>query len=156
MIAIYNNNKYKYVSNSRNKEIITKSVKKTDSTFCKENDIYYKSVEENDLTDIYAIEFFIFFDTGFEYVPTWWKITEADLMNNNVKIRYASGILPDWDIEEKNICTKLIHYEEITKTKVKYDYRKIDRKEVDLLVKEKNVGVLDFFKIMNEYSEKGI
>lgn len=33
---------------------------KTDGSFFKENDIYYKPVDEKDLSDIYAVEFYVF------------------------------------------------------------------------------------------------
>lgn len=77
MIAVYKGNKYKFVLNKRRKGIITRCVQKTDGSFFKENDIYYKPVDEKDLSDIYAVEFYVFFDTGFKDVSTWWKITEA-------------------------------------------------------------------------------
>ena len=94
MIAVYKGNKYKFVLNKRRKGIITRCVQKTDGSFFKENDIYYKPVDEKDLSDIYAVEFYVFFDTGFKDVSTWWKITEADLLDNKVKLRFAEGILP--------------------------------------------------------------
>ena len=81
MIAVYKGNKYKFVLNKRRKGIITRCVQKTDGSFFKENDIYYKPLDEKDLSDIYAVEFYVFFDTGFKDVSTWWKITEADLLN---------------------------------------------------------------------------
>lgn len=98
MIAVYKGNKYKFVLNKRRKGIITRCVQKTDGSFFKENDIYYKPLDEKDLSDIYAVEFYVFFDTGFKDVSTWWKITEADLLDNKVKLRFAEGILPGWDI----------------------------------------------------------
>ena len=94
MIAVYKGNKYKFVLNKRRKGIITRCVQKTDGSFFKENDIYYKPVDEKDLSDIYAVEFYVFFDTGFKDVSTWWKITEADLLDNKVKLRFAEGIPP--------------------------------------------------------------
>ena len=106
MIAVYKGNKYKFVLNKRRKGIITRCVQKTDGSFFKENDIYYKPVDEKDLSDIYAVEFYVFFDTGFKDVSTWWKITEADLLDNKVKLRFAEGILPGWDIEERNVAQR--------------------------------------------------
>lgn len=55
MIAVYKGNKYKFVLNKRRKGIITRCVQKTDGSFFKENDIYYKPVDEKDLSDIYAV-----------------------------------------------------------------------------------------------------
>lgn len=101
MVAVYKGNKYKFVSNKRRKEIITRCVQKTDNTFLKENDIYYKPIDKKDLSDIYATEFYIFFDAGLKGVSSWWKVSEADLSDDKVKLRFAEGILPDWNIEEK-------------------------------------------------------
>ena len=59
LVAVYKGNKYKFVSNKRRKGIITRCVQKTDGSFLKENDIYYKPVDEKDLSDIYTIEFYL-------------------------------------------------------------------------------------------------
>lgn len=101
MVAVYKGNKYKFVSNKRRKEIITRCVQKTGNTFLKENDIYYKPIDKKDLSDIYATEFYIFFDAGLKGVSSWWKVSEADLSDDKVKLRFAEGILPGWNIEEK-------------------------------------------------------
>lgn len=106
LVAVYKGNKYKFVSNKRRKGIITRCVQKTDGSFLKENDMYYNPVDEKDLSDIYTIEFYIFFDAGLKGVSSWWKITEADLLDNKVKLRFAEGILPGWNIEEKKCLYK--------------------------------------------------
>lgn len=31
------------------------------------------------------------------------------MLDNKVKLRFAEGILPGWDIEERNVCTKEVH-----------------------------------------------
>ena len=46
MIAVYKGNKYKLVLNKRRKGSITRCVQKTDDSFFKENNIYYKPVDE--------------------------------------------------------------------------------------------------------------
>ena len=69
--------------------------------------MYYNPVDEKDLSDIYMIEFYIFFDAGLKGVSSWWKITEADLLDNKVKLRFAEGILPGWNIEEKKCLYKM-------------------------------------------------
>lgn len=99
MVAVYKGNKYKFVSNKRRKGIITRCVQKTDNTFLKENDIYYKPIDKKDLSDIYATEFYIFFDAGLKGVSSWWKVSEADLSDDKVKLRFAEGILPGWNLE---------------------------------------------------------
>lgn len=104
LVAVYKGNKYKFVSNKRRKGIITRCVQKTDGSFLKENDMYYKPINKKDLSDIYMIEFYIFFDAGLKGVSSWWKITEADLLDNKVKLRFAEGILPGWNNgKEENV-----------------------------------------------------
>lgn len=78
MIAVCGGFEYEYVSNRRHKEIITKHMTKTDSTFVKDKEIYYKSVTEEDLSDIYSVEFMIFHDFNLDGVPQWWKISYTD------------------------------------------------------------------------------
>lgn len=151
MVAIYKNNKYKFVSNKRRKGIITRCVQKTDGSFLKENDMYYKSVDEKDLSDIYMVEFYVFFDTGLKDVSSWWKITEADLSDNKIKLRFAEGILPGWNIEEKNVCTNKINFNEIPYAKVKLEFKKINGKEENVL-KEEIKRWNEILQNINEYS----
>lgn len=150
LIAVYKGNKYKFVLNKRRKGIITRCVQKTDGSFFKENDIYYKPLDEKDLSDIYAVEFYVFFDTGFKDVSTWWKITEADLLDNKVKLRFAEGILPGWDIEERNVCTKEVHFNEISCTKVKFVFEQIGGKEENV-IKEKTKSWNETLKDIKKY-----
>lgn len=156
MVAVYSGIEYKYISDRRSKEIITQQVTKTDSTFCKDKGIYYKFVNEVDLTDIYSVEFFVFFDSHLEGVPTWWKVTNADLIDDKIKIRFALGILPNWDVEEKNVCTRLVNFEDISNAKVKYTFRKKDGKDVKLLVQEEKMKLVNLLKKIDEYSESNL
>lgn len=151
MVAVYKGNKYKFVSNKRRKGIITRCVQKTDNTFLKENDIYYKPIDKKDLSDIYAIEFYIFFDAGLKGVSSWWKITEADLSDNKIKLRFAEGILPGWNIEEKNVCTREINYEETSCAKVKFTFKKINGKEENV-TKEEIKRWNEILQNISEYS----
>lgn len=156
MIAVYKGNKYKFISNRRRKGIITRCVQKIDDSFLKENTIYYKSIDEKDLSDMYIVEFFAFFDTGFEGVSPWWKVTEADLMDDKVKLRFTEGILPNWSIEEKNVCTREINYEEISCAKVKFTFKKINGEEVNILVKEETKSWREILKNIKEYGDSNL
>ena len=151
MVAVYKGNKYKFVSNKRRKGIITRCVQKTDGSFLKENDTYYKSVDEKDLSDIYTVEFYVFFDTGLKDVSAWWKVTEADLMDDKVKLRFAEGILPGWNIEEKNVCTNEINFNEIPYAKVKFEFKKINGKEENV-IKEEIKRWNEILQNISEYS----
>lgn len=126
-------------------------MQKTDGSFLKENDTYYKPVDEKDLSDIYMIEFYIFFDAGLKGVSSWWKITEADLLDNKAKLRFAEGILPGWNIEEKNVCTNEINFNEIQYAKVKFVFTKINGKEENV-TKEEIKRWNEILQNINEYS----
>lgn len=151
MVAVYKGNKYKFVSNKRRKGIITRCVQKTDGSFLKENDTYYKSVDEKDLSDIYTVEFYVFFDTGLKDVSAWWKVTEADLSDDKVKLRFAEGILPGWNIEEKNVCTNEIDFNEISCAKVEFVFEKINGKEENV-IKEETKSWNEILQNINECS----
>lgn len=58
------------------------------------------------------------------------------MLDNKVKLRFAEGILPGWDIEERNVCTKEVHFNEISCTKVKFVFEQIGGKEENV-IKEK-------------------
>lgn len=156
MIAVYCGFEYKYVSNRRNKEIITKYVAKTDSTFVRDKGIYYKSVKEEDLSDIYSVEFMVFYDFNLEGVPNWWKISYADIVGDSMKIRFASGILPNWTVEEKNVCTTMIQLNSITEAKVQYIYKRQNENNVDNLIVEQTIDVTEIMKKIEEISESNL
>lgn len=153
MIAVYCGFEYKYVSNRRNKEIITKNLTKIDSTFVKDKGIYYKLVKEEDLSDIYSVEFMVFHDFNLEGVPHWWRISYADIVGDSIKIRFTSGILPNWTVEEKNVCTTMIQLNSITEAKVKHIYKRQNGNNVDNLIVEQTIDVSDLMKKIEEINE---
>lgn len=156
MIAVCGGFEYKYVSNRRHKEIITKHLTKTDSTFVKDKGLYYKSVIEEDLSDIYSVEFMIFHDFNLDSVPQWWKISYADVVGDLIRIRFASGILPNWTVEEKNVCTTTLQINSITEAKVGYTFKRRNGINVDNLIVEKTVDVSEFIKKIEELSESNL
>lgn len=156
MIAVYSGFEYKYVSNRRSKEIITKYVTKTDSTFVKDKGMYYKPVKEEELSDIYSVEFMVFYDFKLEGVPQWWSVSYADIVGDSLKIRFASGILPNWIVEEKNVCTTMIQINSITESKVKYTYKKQNGINVDNLIVEKIVNVSELIKKIEDISDSNL
>lgn len=87
---------------------------------------------------------------SFKDVSTWWKITEADLLDNKVKLRFAEGILPGWDIEERNVCTKEVHFNEVSCTKVKFVFEQIGGKEENV-IKEETKSWNETLKDIKEY-----
>ena len=156
MVAVYYGMEYKYVSNKRSKEIITSQVTKTDRSFLKDRNIYYKSVDDAELTDIYSVEFMVRYDPHLKDVPTWWKVTKADVFDNSIRIRFAYGILPDWDIEEKNVCTKHIDIKDFSEAKIIFTYKKKDGKDVDSISIEEKKEISKLIDLMNQYEESNL
>lgn len=129
---------------------------KTDSTFVKDKGMYYKLVKEEDLSDIYSVEFMVFHDFNLDGVPQWWRISYADVVGDLMKIRFASGILPNWTVEEKNVCTTMLQINSITEAKVKYTFKRQNGINVDDLIVEKTVDVSEFIKKIEEISESNL
>lgn len=126
MIARYMGCEYIYISNKRRKEIITSKKEKIKEGFTSENGIYYKTVEEKDLTDIYSVEFWVKYKTGLDRVSDWWVLGSEQnaVTDNKVQLVFAEGILPDWNIVDKNVCSMLVPLDKILEAKMVVSYRK--------------------------------
>lgn len=124
MLAKYNDNLYFYTANKKEKNIITKNPKKADEDFKKEEDIFYKGVSEDELTDIFSVELCIDYNTGLPNTPLHWLVSVNEIKNDKVLLRFSEGILPGWNIEEKNVCIKYIDLNEIEGAKIVYRYKK--------------------------------
>lgn len=156
MIAVYNGLQYRYTSNKRAKEISTKHKEKTDRSFLNNNGLYYKSVSEDDLSDIYAVTFMVFYDFKLDGVPNWWEISDTDIVGKQLKIRFAAGILPNWNVEDKNVCTTLVRAAHITKAKIRITYRKRNGKAADNLIVERQIDVSSLIERIEEISERNL
>ena len=128
MIARYMDYEYTYISNRRCKEILTTQKEKVKDGFTFGNGIYYKTVDENDLTDIYNVELWVKYNTGFEGVSDWWKLggEQNVIADDKIQLVFAEGILPNWDIIDKNVCSMLIPIVEILEAKLVFSYKKRD------------------------------
>jgi hypothetical protein len=126
MIARYMGCEYTYISNGRSKEIITSQKEKVKEGFTSGNGIYYKVIDESDLTDIYSVEFWVKYNTGFDCVSDWWILGNEQnvITDNKVQLVFAECILPNWNIVEKNVCSILVPMEEILEAKMVISYKK--------------------------------
>lgn len=126
MFAKYNDNLYFYVANKRKKEIITRNPRKVNEDFRRDGNVFYKSVSENELIDIFNVELWVDFNTGLPNTPFHWQVgfDGRDYVNGKVLLRFSEGILPGWTTEEKNVCTKYIAINEIEGAKIVYLYKK--------------------------------
>ncbi len=148
MIAKYMDCEYTYISNKRNKEIITSQKEKIKDGFIYENGVYYKTVDENDLTDIYTVKFFVKYKTGFDKVSDWWELGDElnVISDNQVKLVFAKGILPNWNVVDKNICSTLISLDNISKAKMVISYQKCKGVVLDKLVNKERIISLEELK----------
>ena len=125
MLAKYNDILYSYIANKREKNIITRNPKKVDKDFKKEGNIFYKSIiSEDELSDIFSVGLLINFNTGLPNTPLHWLVAVDEIKDNKILLRFSKGILPGWDIEEKNVCIKYIDLNEIEDAKIVYLYKK--------------------------------
>lgn len=148
MIAKYMDCEYTYVSNRRSKEIITSQKEKIKDGFISGNGMYYKTVDENDLTDIYSVKFFVNYKTGLDEVSDWWELGDElnVISDNQVKLVFAKGILPNWNIVDKNVCSTLIPLDNISEAKMVISYKKRAGIILDKLVNEERVVSLEELK----------
>lgn len=139
---------YTYISNRRCKEIITTKKEKVKDDFTSGNGIYYKTVDEKDLTDIYSVEFWVKYKTEFEGVSNWWKLgSEQNVIENNkVQLIFAEGILPDWNIVDKNVCSTLIPLGEISAAKMVVSYKKRNGVDLEERISEEKIISIEELK----------
>lgn len=145
MIAKYNRELYEIVRNGKKYEIITYQDNKASEGFIKDKDLYFKTVLDDDimLTDIFNVEFYVYYNTGLPSVQSEWRISlgGASIKDEKVRLRFAEGYLPGWEVEEKGVCVKDIELEDILDSKIIYNY--IKREGIKLespYIEEKNIS----------------
>ena len=155
MIVKYMDCEYKYISNRRYRYIITSQKEKAKDGFAFKNGIYWKAVEEKDLTDIYAVKFWVKYKSGFKGVSDWWILSNEKnvIKNNKVKLVFAEGVLPNWEIIDKNVCSALIPLSEIIETKVVTCYKKRDGFVLDeRLCEERTISTKELKDMLFHYN----
>lgn len=159
MFAKYNSDDYLYVSNTRKTEIITTDKQKTDSSFVYDSNLYFKKIREEELSDIYDAEIWVTYYTNIPDTPTQWKLgsDNSTISNNEVALIFAEGILPGWDILEKNVCCKVVLLSEVSSAKVVLTYKKKDGKILEnRIVEEISIDTHDLVKYIEKYSKFNI
>ena len=154
MFARYNNYDYIYMTSARKKEIMTTDKKKTDSTFMHDNRLYFKEIHEEELSDIYEAEIWVTYHANIPDTPTQWKLGSNNPMisNNEVALVFAEGILPGWDVLEKNVCCKAVLLSEVSSAKVVLTYKKKDGKVLEnRIIEEISIDTSDLVKYIEKY-----
>lgn len=159
MLANYNGKTYWYISSRRKKEIVTRTPDKAENDFKRDNDLFFKNISEEELIDIFDVEFWVEYDANLPNTPLMWKISNenSELENGKIMLRFAEGILPEWEIEEKNVCVKHIEVSEVRNAKVIYVYKKKDGKELDTPQKEEiNLSLDELITLCKQYKRTSL
>ena len=156
MFAQYNGHFYGYISNIRNKEIITRQEHKVDSSFTKDGNLYIKNVQETDLSDIYNVAIWVSYDTNIPNTPKEWRLicSKSTVSDEGALLIFAEGILPGWDVIDKNVCSKRVPLSDLLDAKVVYTYRKKDGTLFEQSVTEEvSIDVTDVTKYLDRYNQ---
>lgn len=133
MIARYKAKEYGLVKHNKSHAIVTHHIENADKEFIQNRAIYYKDIEDFAvLEDIFEIYFLVKYDTGLEQVESLWRIDldKEYIQDRKVLLRFTKGILPDWKVEDKNVCMK---YVDITSCEEIYVVRKYTQKDAQAL-----------------------
>ena len=128
MIAKYNEKLYRYVANSRQRRIITSQSSKREEDFIKDDEIFYRNVAEEELTDIFDVKFYVGYDAKLPDTPTEWAIENSaiGMLGKKVRLLFTEGYLPDWKVTDKYVCEKCVSVSELSYGKTVYKYKKKD------------------------------
>lgn len=134
-------NEYTYISNRRGKEIITTQKGKIKNGFTYVNGMYYKAVDEKELTDIYVVEFLVKYKSAYNGVSDWWKLgSEQNVIEDNkLRLIFAEGVLPSWTIVDKNVCSAMIPLDKILEAKMVISYIKRDGVALEERITEERI-----------------
>lgn len=158
MIAKYNGCYYRYVFNPKKKisNVVTKQENKAGTDFIYEDGFYFKSVAFEDLEEVFDIKYIVFYDAKIPQVSSEWEVITNDKKDDTILIRFSNGILPGWNTEENNVCTKRISFNDIHGAKEIRIYRRKNGQTLDtLFTEETRLNKEDFIKIWrnNNYDE---
>lgn len=129
MVAVYEGSCYSCVRDNRGINVITKqAVKAFGKGFFSEGGIFYKPVGYDEIDHIYSTKYVVTYDTGIENVPVEW---EVELYNGKLLLRYKGGLLPGWQVENKNVCIRCVEPSDIASAKEIKMYKKKDGVRLD-------------------------
>lgn len=135
MIARYNNMYYRISKGRASYELLTMIKEKAQVGFQYDKPMFYRKVDlsDNGLSDVFNLDIWVHYDTGLPNVPVEWKIdidTNIYVEEGTLLLRFVEGILPGWNVEEKNVSYTKISINAILGVRAVYTYLK---KEGNLL-----------------------
>ncbi|MEQ2497458.1 MULTISPECIES: hypothetical protein [Lachnospiraceae] len=130
MIARYNNMYYRISKGRAGHELLTRIKEKAQVGFQYDRPVFYKKVDlsDNNLSDVFNLDIWVHYDTGLPNVPVEWKIDiDTNIFEEGtLLLRFVEGILPGWNVEEKNVSYTKISINDITGVRAVYTYLKKD------------------------------
>lgn len=132
LVALYNNRTY-IVNKVDNKyTLITDQVDKVDNSFSKllisNGQMYYKQINLSDckLASLYNLTLKADCNLNLPDTPITWtvEIEQDTIKNNQLKLIYYHGILPDWISDEQTISHQYIDFAKIGQCYAEYTYYK--------------------------------
>lgn len=118
MFAEYKGKPYKIIKNGKQWELLSKKSESVNDGFERDGKLYYRTVHDiAELDDLYNIDISVMYDTGLEKVPTEWRlpINKEYFTETSVKLVFVEGLLPGWNVEDKNVCSLYIDISKISK-----------------------------------------
>lgn len=118
---------YKYVYNRMEKAYfcVTHHSEKADDTFSKNFDFYEKELPltESCVEDIYNIHFYVYWDSGIDKVGDKWEVPASKTWMDGEKLKLEhDGHLPEWNIDDKYLCSQYVDMSEIEQYAIEYRY----------------------------------
>ena len=155
MIARYKEHEYLYAVNRRRKEIITTKSQKADMGFVHEGQLYFKEIRDEDLSDIFDVEFWITYRSDIPYAPEQWKLSneKSVVTNDGVLLVFTEGVLPGWNVIGKNVCSSRVNISEISGVRMCFLYKKKNGSTCDCLIEERSIAVSELKDYFDRYNK---
>jgi len=121
--------------------------------------LYFKNILEEELSDIYDVEIWVSYNTNIPNTPKQWKLgsDKSAISENGILLIFAEGILPGWNVIEKNVCSKRIDLSEISSARVVFVYRKKDGKMLENhIVEEISIATSELNEYFERYNKFGL
>jgi len=161
MFIIYKNNLYDLLDEKTHFVIITRQKSKSDENFLSTGKVFYTDIPKDDINiqDIFDVQFSLQWDSHLKDVDKKWIILNESeyLKENQVLLKFYSGILPGWNIEEQAVCSKYVDIDTCYDFTVNYTFTlKNGIRLKEPIVLEQKVSKEEFQKLVAQYQIRNI
>ncbi|MCR4568123.1 MAG: hypothetical protein K5769_08720 [Pseudobutyrivibrio sp.] len=118
MFAVYNGTRYRLVKDGKAWELVSKKPESISDGFIKDGGVFYKSVNDlSELEEVFDISIFVEYETHLPNVPSIWELefSKEFFTDNSVKLVFGMGLLPGWNVEDKNVSSRYVNVSEISR-----------------------------------------